>query len=171
MTIKLGLLRDKDKQCRSEFCDELQSLTDSENNLLNNSLNRLLQPELSDELPKRENEFKQIYSSTCHRCRQITSKAHEHRNRFTLGKPIGVGPKVCLENHAQDLTKSQILKELRVGPFIVTKQITKTTYEIREDANPDNVKTTHRTQLIEYFPKEFPPLITNYAVLSGDSDF
>ena len=78
-----------------------------------------------------------------------------------------------LENHEQDLTRSQKLKQLRVGPFTVTKQITKTTYEIREDANPDNVKTTHRNHLIEYFPKEerLPPLITNYAVISRDSDF
>ena len=42
-----------------------------------------------------------------------------------------------------------------------------------EDANPNNVKTTHRNHMIEYFPKEerLPPLITNYADLSGDSDF
>ena len=78
-----------------------------------------------------------------------------------------------LEDHAQDLTRSQKLKQLRVGPFTVTKQITNTTYEIRIDANPDNVKTTHINHLIEYFPKEerLPPLITNYAVISRDSDF
>ena len=54
MTPKLGLLRDKTKQCKSEFCDGLQSQTHSENNLPNNSLNRLLRPQLSDELLKRE---------------------------------------------------------------------------------------------------------------------
>ena len=173
MTLKLELLRDKDKQCKSEFCDGLQSHTHSENSLLNNSLNRLLRLQLSDELLKRENEFKRIYPSTYQRCRQITSKAHEHRNRFELGRPISTGQKVFLENHAQDLTRSQKLKQLRVGPFTVTKQITNTTYEIREDANPDNVKTTHRNHLIEYFPNEerLPPLITNKAVISRDSDF
>ena len=122
---------------------------------------------------KREIEFKRIYSSTSQRCPQITSKAHEHRNRYKLGRPISTGQKVFLENHGQDLTRSQKLKQLRVGPFTVTKQITNTTYEIREDANPDNVKTTHRNHLIEHFPKEerLPPLITNYAVISRDSDF
>jgi len=90
-----------------------------------------------------------------------------------LGRPISTGQKVFLENHAQDLTKSQKLKQLRVGPFTVTKQITNTTYEIREDANLANVQTTHRNHLIEYFPKEerLPPLITNYAVITRDSDF
>ena len=65
------------------------------------------------------------------------------------------------------------MKQLRIGPFTVTKQITNTTYEVREDANPDNVKTTHRNHLIEYFPKEerLTPLITSYAVISRDSDF
>ena len=172
MILKLGLLRDKDKQCKSEFCDGLQSHTHSEN-CLPNPLNCLLRPQLFDKLLKRENEYKRIYSSTCQRCRQITSKAREHGNRLKLGRPISTGQKVFLENHAQDLTRSQKLKQLRIGPFTVTKQITTTTYEIREDANPDNVKTTHRNHLIEYFPKEerLPPLITNYAVIYRDSNF
>ena len=173
MTVKLGLLRDKDKQFKSEFCDGLQSHTHNENSLPKKSFNRLLRPQLSDELLKRENEFKRMYSSTYQQCRQITSRAQEHRNRFKLGRPISTGQKVFLENHAQDLMRSQKLKQLRVGPFTVTKQVTNTTYEIRVDANPDNVKTTHRNHLIEYFPTEerLPPLITNYAVISRDSDF
>ena len=161
MTLKLGLLRNKDKQGKSELCDGLQSHAHCENSLPNNCSNRLLRPQLSDELLKRENEFKRIYSSTYQKCRQITSKAHQHRNQFKLGRPMSTGQKVFLGNHKQDLRMSQKLKQLRVGPFTVTKQITNTTYEIREDANPDNVKTTHRNHLIEYFPKEerLPPLI------------
>ena len=89
---------------------------------------------------KQGNEFKRSYFSTYQRCRQITSKAHEHRNRFKLGRPINTGQKTFLENHAQDLTRSQKLKQLRVGQFTVTKQITNTTYEIREDANPTTSK-------------------------------
>ena len=48
-----------------------------------------------------------------------------------------------------------------------------TTYEIHEDANPENNKVTHRYHLIEYFAKEerLPPLITNYAPITKDSDF
>ena len=151
---------------------EKNSLLDKKESMLNYAVDCPDTPN-HDELLKRENEFKRIYSSTYQRCRQITSKAHEHRNRFKLGRPISTGQKVFSENHAQDITKSHKLKRLRAGPFTVTKQITNTTYEIREDANPDNVKTTHRNHLIEYFPKEerLPPLITNYAVISIDSDF
>ena len=137
------------------------------------ALNRLLRPQFSDELLKRENDYERIYSSPYQRCRQITSKAHEHQNRFELGRPNSTGQKVFLETHAEDLTKSQKLKQLPVGPYTVTKQITNTTYELREDANPNNVKSTHRNQLIEYFPEEerLLQLITNYAVISRDSDF
>ena len=127
MTLKLGILRDKDKQCKSEFRCGLQSPIHSENSLLNNSLGRLLRSQLSDELLKRENEYKRSYSSTYQRCCQNTSKAHEHRNRFKLGQPISTGQKVFLENHAQDLTRSQKLKQLRVGPLTVIKQIMNTT--------------------------------------------
>ena len=173
MTLKLGLIREKDKQCKSEFHDGLQYLTHNENSLPNKSLNRLNRPQLSDELLTRQKDFEQFSSTTYQRCRQITSKAHEHRNRYKLGRQVSVGQKVFLENHAHDLTKSQKLKQPRVGSFAVTKQITNTTYEIREDVDPDNVKTTHRNHLIENFPKKerLPPLITNYTVISRDSDF
>ena len=172
MTLKLGLLRNKDKQCKSEFCDGLQSHTHSENSLSNNSLKSLLRPKLSDELLKQENEFKRVYSSIYQRYRQIILKAQEHWNRYRLGQPISIGQKVFLENHAQGLAKSQKLKELPNGPFTVTKQSTNTTYKIREDANPDNVKTTHRNHLIENFPdkERLPPLITNNAVISKHSN-
>ena len=81
--------------------------------------------------------------------------------------------KKCCRKPRTRSHESQKLKQLRVGRLAVTKQITNTTYEIRENANPDNVRTTHRNHFIEYFPKEerLPPLITNYANLSGDSDF
>ena len=59
MTLKLGVLRNKNKR-KSDFCDGLQFHTHSENNLPNTSFNRLLRPQLSDELLKRENEFKSI---------------------------------------------------------------------------------------------------------------
>ena len=141
---------------------------------MNKAKDRLLRPQLSDELIANENVFKRIYSSTYQRCRQITSKAHGYRNRFKRGRPINIGQKVLLENHAADSSRSQKLKQLRVGPFTVTKQITNTIYEIQQDANPDNIKVTHRNHLIEYFSKEerLPPLITNYAPsITKNNDF
>ena len=62
MTLKLGFIRDKNNKCKSELCDGLQT-TYRGNNLPNNSLNPLLRPQLSDEILKRETEFRQVYSS------------------------------------------------------------------------------------------------------------
>ena len=69
---------------------------------------RQANPEKSSSLDEKESN--RTYSSTYQRCRQITSKAHDHRNRFKLGRPISTGQKVFLENHAQDLIKSEKLK-------------------------------------------------------------
>ena len=71
------------------------------------------------------------------------------------------------------MSRSQKLKQLRVGPFTVTKQTTIATYEIQEDAIPKNIKVTHRNHLIEKFPHEerLPPLITNFAPITEDSVF
>ena len=65
------------------------------------------------------------------------------------------------------------MKHLRVGPFTVIKQKAITTYEIKEDENPENVKVTHRNQLLEYFLKEetLPPLLSNYAPREQDDNF
>ena len=106
---------------------------------------------MSSTILQRENEFKNIYSKTCTRCRQITNKAPEYRNSFKLGKPIKIGPKVLLENQAKGLLKSKKLRELRSGPCTVTKQITNT-FEIVHDSTEQ--KVVHRNHLVEYFPKE-----------------
>ena len=47
------------------------------------------------------------------------------------------------------------------------------TYKLSQDVNPDNVKTTHRNHLTDYCPikNRRSPLITNYAVISRNSDF
>ena len=173
MTLKPGLLRNKNKQCKSKFCDGLQSHSHSENSLFNNSLNRLPRPQLLEELLKRKNEIKQIFLTIYQRCLQITSKALERRNRYKLGKYIKAGQKVFLENEALDLTKFQKLKHLPIGSFTVTRQITNTTYGTREAASHNNVQTTHKNHLIRYLQKQkrLSPFIINYAVTFRDSDF
>ena len=121
LTLKLGLKRDKNKQGRSEYCEGLKPHKHSENQIPNKPLHRLLRPQLSDEYIAREKDYKRIYSSTYQRCCQITSKAHEYRNQFILGKPIHIGQKVFLENHTADFNKSQKLEQLRVWPFYSRK--------------------------------------------------
>ena len=124
---------------------------------------------MSSTILQGENEFKNMYSKTYTRRRLITNKAHEYRNRFNLGKPIKIGRKVLLENHAKGLLKSKKLLELRSGLYTVTKQITNTTYEIVHDST-EQKKVVHRNHLVEYFPKEqeIDKLVQDYSTNYDD---
>ena len=113
----------------------------------------------------RERDFKRIYSSTFERCREQTARSHAYRNRFKLGHHLAVGQKVLYENHPQDLSKNQKLQQRRLGPFTVTKRVTSTTYQIRDDKDPPITKTVHRNNFVEYYPKEesLPAMIEEYV--------
>ena len=50
--------------------------------------------------------------------------------------------------------KKPNLQQRRLGPFTVTKRVTSTTYQIRDDKDPSLTKTVHRNHLVESYPKE-----------------
>ena len=135
MSVKLGLYRNKHNICCSEFCTDLHPHTHNENSTKKELLQKLLRPQLSQALLDRERDFKRIYSSTFEQCREQTARSHAYRKRFKLGHHLAVGQKVLYENHRQDLSKSQKLQQRRLGPFTVTKRVTSTTYQIRDDKN------------------------------------
>ena len=165
MSVKLGLSGNKDKLCCSEFCTDLPPHTHDENSTKNELLQKFLCPQLSQALLDREKDFKRTYSSTFEGCREQTTRCHAYRNRFILGHQRDVGQKVHYENHRQDLSKGQKLQQRRLGPFTVTKRVTSTTYQIREDKDPSVTKTVHRNHLVEYYLKEesLPAMIEEYV--------
>ena len=173
MSVKLGLYRNKHKLCCSDFCADLPPHTHGENSTKNELLQKLLRPYLSQALLDRERDFKRIYSSTFERCREQTARSHAYRNRFKLGHHLDVGQKVLYQNHRQDLSKSQKLQQRRLGPFTVTKRVTSTTYQIRDDKDPSITKTIHRNHLVEYCPKEesLPAMIQEYVPHDQRQDF
>ena len=144
MSLKLELYRNKHKLCCSDFWKGLPSHSHSENNLRNQLLDNLLRPQLSHVLLERERDFKRIYSATFERCREQTARSHAYRNRFKLGQHLEIG-----QNHRQDLSKSQKLQQRRLGPFTVTKRVTKTIYQVQDDKDPTDLKTVHRNHLVE----------------------
>ena len=165
MSLKLGLYWNKHKLCCSKFRENLPSHSHSENSLKNELLDNILQPQKSQALLERERTFKQIYSLTFERCREQTARSHACRNRFKLGHHLEVGQKVLYKNHTQDLTRSQKLQQRRLGPFTVTKRVTSTTYQIRDDKDPTVIKTVQRSHLVEYYPKEgsLPAMIEEHV--------
>ena len=138
----------------------------------NQLLDNFLRPQLSPAVLERERDFKRIYSATFERCPEQTARSHAYRNRFKLGHHLEIGQKVLVENHRQDLSKSQKLQQRQLGPFTVTKRITNTTYQIQDDKDPTIPKTVHRNHLVEYYPKEesLPPMIEEYVPSDAHRD-
>ena len=81
-------------------------------------------------------------------------------------------PKFSNENHRQDLSKSQKLQQRPLGPFTVTKRITKTTYQIQDDNDLLITTTGHRNNLRECYSKEetLPPRIEEYVPMDRRHD-
>ena len=80
--------------------------------------------------------------------------------------------KVLYENHRQHLSKSQKLKQWRLGPFTVTKRVTNTTSQVQDDKDRTILKTVHRNHLVECYPREetLPPMIEEYVSMDRRHD-
>ena len=138
LSLKLGLLRDNQKKCTSEYCRNLQPHFHSDETCNNKKIEKLIQNRLSNEMLKQKNTFITIYSKTYIKCRQTTNKAHKYRNRFKLGKPIPECRKVLFENHSKGLLDTKKLQWLRSGPYTVQRMLrmlTNTTYERQHNKN------------------------------------
>ena len=118
----------------------------------------------SIDLLNRETQFKNIHRKVYRKVREANHRSLAYRNKYKLAKPLQIGQKVLLGNHHVPFGKSQKLCELRSGPYIVNKVITKVNYEIALNADPTRTQVVHRNHLVEYFPRdnELPKLISNY---------
>ena len=150
ISLKLGLVRDDNDLCQSEFC---------QSTLMNEKTSRscidtLLSSKRLMDLLNRETQFKKIYRKVYRKVREANQRFLSYRNKYKLAKPLRVGQKVLLENHTLQFGKSQKLCELRSGPHIVTKVFTKVNYEIALDADPTSTQVVHRHHLVEYFPRD-----------------
>ena len=116
------------------------------------------------DLLNRETQFKNIYRKVYRKVREAIHRSLFYRNKYKLAKPLRVGQKVLLENHNAPFGKSQKLCEVRSGPYIVTKVLTKIKYEIALDADPTRTQVVHRNHLVEFFSpdNELPNLLSIY---------
>ena len=103
----------------------------------------LLKPQLSQALLEREGDFKRYYSATFVRCREQTTRSDAYRNRYKIGDHLDLGQKMLYENIRQDVSKSQKFQQRRLGPFLVTKRFTNTTYQMQDDKDPTILETVH----------------------------
>ena len=152
ISLKLGLFRDNDKRCISEYCTGLSPHVHSEESVKNEKIDKLLQNRMPLEILKREKLFNTIYSNTYIHCRRVTNQAHYFRNQHKQGKPIKIGRKVLLENRSKPLLRSKKLLHLRSGSYTVVEQVTDVNYKIENDATSEK-KILNRNHIVEYFPK------------------
>ena len=82
------------------------------------------------DLFNRKTQFKHIYRKVYRKVRDADHQPQSHRNKLKLARQKRVGQKTLPGNHNIPLEKSKILRELRSGPYIVTKKITKVSYEL-----------------------------------------
>ena len=115
MTLKPELIRPKNKQMQIPTLRS--SYTPSQL-----TTEQIPRSQVSDELIDRQNKSEQIYSSTYQRCRQITSKARDCRNRFTLALPINIEQNIFKETLIAGISRSQNMNQISVGSFTVTEQ-------------------------------------------------
>ena len=164
LSLKLGLLRNLDLGCSSQFCENLPAHTNSTQDSQNKAIARLLLPPVSCDLLTRENTLKKLFCDAYRKSLETTARSHKYRNQYRLAKPLPINQNVLLENHFTPLNISKKLCQLRLGPYSVLKQITNVNYEIALDADPSVTLVAHRNHLVEYFPKEekLPQLLAEY---------
>ena len=85
---------------------------------------------------------------------------------------LEIGQKVLYENRCHDLSKSQKLQEIQIGPFTVKKRVTHTTYQIQDDKGPTILKTKHGNYLVEYYSKgeTLPPMLEEHVPMDRRCD-
>ena len=164
ISLKLGLVRDDNDLCQSDFCQSLPNHTHVSEETSHSSIDDSLSSKSSMDLLNRETQIKNISRKVYRKVREANLRSLSYRNKYKLAKPLRVGKKVLLENHNDSFGKSQKLCELRSGPYKVNKVITNVNYEIALDADPTRTQVVHRNHLVESFPRdnESPNLISNY---------
>ena len=99
ISLKLGLLRNSELTCNSEFCANLPLHRHSLQTSSNKAIQPLLKPKINTSLLIRENQFKYIYNTAYKKSLENNAKIHKYRNKYKLGKPLEIGQKVLMENH------------------------------------------------------------------------
>ena len=154
VSLKLGLVRDDNDLCQSEFCQSLPNHTHVNKETSHSCIDNLLASKSPMDLLNRETQFKNIYRKVYRKVREANHRSLSYRNKYKLAKPLRVGQKVLLENHNVPFGKSQNCANSEYGPYILTKVITKFNYEIALDADRTRTQVVHRNPLVEYFPRD-----------------
>ena len=113
----MGLVRDENDLCQSEFCQFLPNHTYVIKETSHSCIDTLFSPKSSIDLPNRETKFKNKNRKVYRKVREANHRSLSYRNKYKLPKPPQVGQEVLLENHNIPFGESQKVCELRSGPY------------------------------------------------------
>ena len=150
----MGLVRDDNELCQSEFCQFLPNHTHVNKETSPSCIDNLLASKSSMDLLNRETQLMNLYRKVYRKVREANHRPLTYRNKYKLAKPLRVGQKVLLENHNGPFGNSKKLCEIRSVPYLVTKVNTEANYDIALDADPTRTQVVHRNHLVEYFPRD-----------------
>ena len=121
ISLKLGLLRNSELTCSSEFCANLPLHSYSLQTSSNKAIQPLLKLKINTSLLIRENQFKYIYNTAYKKSLENNAKIHKYRNKYKLGKPLEIGQKVLMENHSIENGKSKKITRTTIRPIYGNK--------------------------------------------------
>ena len=150
----LGLVRDNNDLCQSDFCQFLPNHTHVNKKTSHSYTDNLLSSKSSMDLLNRETKFKNLCRKVYRKVREANYRSLAYRKKYKLAKPLRVGQKVLLENHNVPFGKSQKLCELRSGPDLMTKLTMKVNHETALDADLTRTQLVYRNHLVEYFLRD-----------------
>ena len=152
--LKLGIIRDKEKNCiyGSNPCIKLPKHSHFNATIFSSTIQKFILPELTSEMIKRENNLTKVYDMVFTHSKMDHEDVHANRNIHNLAQKLTVGQLVLIENKDIIQGISHKLLPLRKGIYKVIKEITEVTYQI-EHLETKKILLRHRNLLLPYYPK------------------
>ena len=90
-----------------EFCKDLPLHRYTLQTSNNKDIDKLPKPTINNSLLQCENCFKQVHINAYKHSVENNIRAHRNRKKHKLGIPLEIGPKVLMENHQIEISKSK----------------------------------------------------------------
>ena len=172
LTLKLGIIRDEDKNCiqhENLFCSGLDDHSHFDLDKLSDTAKELVKGPISENILKREHTFSTIYRKVYTRSKMDQPDVYANRNLTKKGKSFQKDQLVLVENKEiiQGIGSKMLPK--RKGPFRIINKINPTTYKLL-CLNTGKILVRHRNLLILYTTKHesIPKMMKHYQQLNRE---
>ena len=157
ITFELNIQRDTNRNCTSQFCQNLPLHTHYDKSNLNPFFHKILSKPIPQWILATETAMIHIYNTVFENTKRKINSFVYFNKTYNNPRSLDIGAFVLKRNFLH-VHFSDKLKPLRIGPFKIINKISDITYEIvNQDGYTSHI---HRNHLIPYYPKE--PLIFRF---------